>query len=252
MDSDNNDPYNLKELLENEFFADPDPTFLTQFINREDPQSPEEYEAAVKKYWEMRAYHRLTDFINGLRSETTREGARKIIEYLIKERIKQKKDQEQTSEWGGGWIRASNIFRDMQGGFKNVNSLVRLLNDLSAAEIIERRQCPRVTGLPGKSPVFYRVPENYDPLCLVSRGELIRRIYICKGFLKNERFESEAILRVLKKERSDEEIREILAEERRNMRREGYFSRQEHEKFEEPDPCKSIQKIVKKKRKIHV
>ena len=117
---------------------------------------------------------RVTDFLSTLRSENTRALTRQIVEFLIKKRKEQwdtKRDDQ--GEWFGGWTRSGEIFTEMKNKNPNPFTITRLLRDLTTARIIERRECSRVKGKPGKKPVFYRVPGYYNPLHFSSREELL-------------------------------------------------------------------------------
>lgn len=118
---------------------------------------------------------KVTLFLSTLRSENTRTLARQIVDFLVKKKREQWEGRDdERHEWGCGWIRSSEIFSEMKN--PNPYTTTRLLRDLTEAKIIERWECSRVKGQPGKKPVFYRVPIIYDPLHFFSREELLNSI----------------------------------------------------------------------------
>jgi hypothetical protein len=139
------------------------------------------YEGQVNQYvikdnsYEGQVRDKVNRYVSTLRSENTRKLARLVIDFLIKKRQEHWSIavSERTNEWKGGWVRSSEIFNELGG---NPYTTTRLLRDLTKADIIHREECSRVKGRPGKNPVFYRVPDIYDPLLFKTREELIAQI----------------------------------------------------------------------------
>lgn len=109
---------------------------------------------------------KITEYLSSVKSDKTRAGAKEIVEFLLK-----KRDEHE----GEGWIRSGEIYKTLRDHIPNPNTLTRLLKDLVKAEIIDRQDCPRVKGRAGKAPVFYRVPQGYNPCLFYSRDELIKQ-----------------------------------------------------------------------------
>ena len=128
---------------------------------------------SLEKWNRSQRQEKVTSFFNGLESEKTRDGARIIVMWLNDQRKKQWEERVSDNEWNEGWVRSGEIFSALHNTFTKSNTLIRLLSGLTAATIIERKDCARVKGWPGKPPVFYRVTEYYDPILFLSRGDLL-------------------------------------------------------------------------------
>jgi hypothetical protein len=115
---------------------------------------------------EEEAMEKVTAYLSSVKSDKTRDGAKEIVEFLLKKRDEQR---------GGGWTRSGEIYKALHDHIPNPNTLTRLLKDLVEAKIIDRRNCQRVKGRAGKAPVFYQVPQEYNPWLFYSRDELIRK-----------------------------------------------------------------------------
>jgi hypothetical protein len=117
---------------------------------------------------------RVTEFLSQLRSENTRELVRQIVAFLLEKRKEHWENAAESGKWLVGWTRSSEIFKAIDA--QNPFTVTRLLHKLSEANIIDRRECTRVKGQPGKKPVFYKLPAYYDPVSFESREVLLKRI----------------------------------------------------------------------------
>lgn len=112
---------------------------------------------------EIRA--RVDQFINSKRSEETKQYAKEIISFLSK--------ADPTKEQG--WIRVKEMQAALvgSGDIPFNTTFFRLLEDLTKAKIIERKEAEREPGARGKRPIYYRVPFYYPPEWFLSCDDLL-------------------------------------------------------------------------------
>jgi len=112
---------------------------------------------------EIRA--RVDQFINSKRNEETKQYAKEIINFLSK--ADPAKEQ--------GWIRVKEIQAALvgSGDIPFNTTFFRLLEDLTKAKIIERKEAEREPGARGKRPIYYRVPFYYPPEWFLSCDDLL-------------------------------------------------------------------------------
>lgn len=108
---------------------------------------------------------RVDQFINSKRSEETKQYAKEIINFLSK--ADPAKEQ--------GWIRVKEIQAALvgSGDIPFNTTFFRLLEDLTKAKIIERKEAEREPGARGKRPIYYRVPFYYPPEWFLSCDDLL-------------------------------------------------------------------------------
>jgi len=157
----------------------------------------------------------------------------------LKIRESQEKSRIIPNEWQGGWVRASDIFNEIQN--QNARTVTRLLIDLSQKKIIERKECQRIKGHRGKPPVFYRVPDYYDPLLFLTREELLQRIQEYHKWL-SQSLDREQACKHLFTQHTGKDPQPLIKEVLETMKKE------KEERFKEIsekivnviDPCKSL------------
>jgi hypothetical protein len=179
-------------------------------------------------------------FFSTLRSENTRTIARQIVEFLLKKRKEDWKDKvKKTDAWSAGWTRSSEIFSAMNN--PNPFTITRLLRQLSAAEIIERKECSQIKRHPGKIPVFYRVPGNYNPLHFKSREELLTIIKE-DAERKNQYSIMYLLATEIFKEHTGKDIHPIVKSRFKDCEKkiQSQIDEKVGEGFKEPDPCQSL------------
>ena len=198
------------------------------------------FEEWLSKENKEEATEKITIFLSTLRSENTRKVARQIIEYLFKRREEQLESRENRKIWQGGWIRASEIFITITD--QNPRTISRMLVDLSQNGLIERKECNRLKGHPGKPPVFYRAPLLYSPRLLLPREELLKEIEEYQEELLEVKEKCRAAYSILKEIIGKEEA-DIQIETRIMQFKEKYaeFDKLKEElSLKEKDPCKSL------------
>jgi len=196
---------------------------------------------AIDQYsYQGNVQERVTTFFSTLRSENTRTIARQIVEFLLKKREEHWKDKvKKTGEWSAGWTRSSEIFSAMNN--PNPFTITRLLRELTAAEIIERKECSQIKRHPGKIPVFYRVPGNYNPLHFKSREELLTIIKE-DAERKNQYGIMYLLATEIFKEHTGKDIHPLVKSRFKDCEKkiQSQIDERIGEGFNEPDPCQSL------------
>lgn len=104
----------------------------------------------------------LIKFLNSRKSENTKKHVEIILEYL-------------SVENKGKRIRLKDI-KDalVPGHIKDATTFHRTINDLAAAEIIERTEEPNTGG--GRPAVYFRLGREFNPISYLTRSMLIEKI----------------------------------------------------------------------------
>lgn len=110
-------------------------------------------------------------FFNALKSESVKEYARKILEYLENARFGKE------TVVNNGWVRARDIYNALveTGEIGHATQLFRLLDSLHDSGIIEKCIDSHHVGK-GKPPAYYRIPQYYGSITWKSRWDLINEI----------------------------------------------------------------------------
>lgn len=124
--------------------------------------------------YEEMVLEKVNAYLEETRSQNIRNLTRQIVGFLVEKRKEAWQEITEDSKWSTGWTRSGTIFDKFKD--EHPRTITRLLQKLSESGIIERKDCSRVKGQPGKSPVFYRVPVYYNPVYFKTREELIQSI----------------------------------------------------------------------------
>jgi hypothetical protein len=184
---------------------------------------------------------RVTVYLSGLRSENTRIASQKVINFLLTKYQEQMDKRKDTHEWSGGWVRSGNIFSELRNDIPNSNTLTRVLNGLVESNLIERRDCQRIKGKPGKAPVFYRVPTVYDPILFNSHEFLIKAYKKCLAQTQ-DCMTSELAATMIFREYTGKDLKPLLKNKIKEIK-EGQADLNNLEKIaaiSETDPCESL------------
>ncbi len=159
---------------------------------------------------EIRA--RVDQFINSKRNEETKQYAKEIINFLSK--ADPAKEQ--------GWIRVKEMQAALvgSGDIPFNTTFFRLLEDLTKAKIIERKEAEREPGARGKRPIYYRVPFYYPPEWFLSRDELLNELDQTEQQTDSERWEKIILLRILRKivkQNPEINIFELIQEQKEHL-----------------------------------
>ena len=173
---------------------------------------------------------KVTSFIAKLRSENTRNIARQIVEFLLKR-------LDYNDDGSNGWTRSWEIFNEMKNTNPNPYTITRLLRDLTAAGIIERHECSRIRGRPGKKPVFYRVPSSFNSDIFDSREELLARLKSAHESIKYFSGNLE-LAHAIYTEETGKDLRPLI--QARIKEKIIQQASEQKKVVEEPDPCKSL------------
>jgi hypothetical protein len=81
-------------------------------------------------------------------------------------------------EWGGGWCRWNEIFKEpFISPPKSPNTISRILDDLVEAGLVIKKRCQRFKEKGGSRPTFYRIADDIDPLELMTEEALIAEVH---------------------------------------------------------------------------
>jgi len=107
------------------------------------------------------ARRKLQRFLQGRRTENTREYVEKIISYLGEARVSDNKEKKSRSEIG--WVRVKTLLYEFVGQdniIKNQTTFYRLMDDLFLDRIIDKRT-KKIANERGRQATFYRTPLEY-------------------------------------------------------------------------------------------